>query len=87
MENLKYLLQIVPDNLLVTMNAQDQTPYELISTTEGLSLDHSRTRARRLLLQAASYWGYNTEILQQMNYEARKLALFGYFRSRVEVCM
>lgn len=84
MENLKYLLQIVPGQLLVTMNAQSKTPYDIISTGEGHP-DHYRTRARRLLLQGACDWGLCTETLQQLNYEARKLALFAFYGLRVEV--
>ena len=87
LENLKYLLRLVPDDLLVTMNGLGQVPYDLIisATTEEFPPDHIRTRARRLLLQAASSWGLYPEILQQMNYEDRKLALFAFHGTRVAV--
>ena len=85
MDNLKYLLQIMCSQYVVTVNAQELVAYDIIST--GGHPDHFRTRARRLLLQAASCWELYSETLQQLNYDARKLALFAFFGPRMEVRM
>ena len=69
---LRLLLRLIPGGALATNN-QGQTPYDLL---DAGNLAHND--ARRLLLLAGAP-SLHPETRQQMNYQARKGALFAFF--------
>ena len=77
MDLMRLLLCLIPGGALAT-NQQGMTPYDM--------LDAGDTRyvvARRLLLLAGAS-SLHPETMKQMNYEARKEALFAFFGTRRE---
>ena len=70
---LKLLLRLIPGGALATNN-QGQTPYDLLNAAAPIIV-------RRLLLLAGAP-SLHPETRQQMNYQARKGALFAFFAPR-----
>ena len=72
---IRHLLRLIPGGALATNN-QGQTPYDLLNRDIA-----AYDTARRLLLLAGAP-SLHPETRQQMNYQARKGALFAFFAPR-----
>eukprot|EP01031_Cornospumella_fuschlensis_P011680 gene11680-14269_t len=72
---IRFFLRLIPCGALATNN-QGQTPYDLLKTGNPANND-----VRRLLLLAGAP-SLHPETRKQMNYQARKGALFAFFAPR-----